>query len=169
MVVFLSLLLSPEKTLVPRMMRFSFGKSTYDISSSPTIETHALHQAEAAIANDHFRQLRQIADLEHGRRVEATLARFVYPYKQSLEGGKSDEGKGLVIGETLRTNRQRLQQRTVVDLKQGLVAFSHRESRNRNSCRFRPTGAREGRKERNGRWSENRNLSRRDAEGTLEL
>lgn len=125
MVVFLSLLLSPEKTLVPRMMRFSFGKSTYDISYSPTIETHALHQAEAAIANDHFRQLRQIADLEHGRRVEATLARFVYPYKQSLEGGKSDEGKGLVIGETLRTNRQRLQQRTVVDLKQGLVAFSH--------------------------------------------
>ena len=125
MVVFLSLLLSPEKTLVPRMMRFSFGKSTYDISSSPTIETHALRQAEAAIANDHFRQLRQIADLEHGRRVEATLARFVYPYKQSLEGGKSDEGKGLVIGETLRTNHQRLQQWTVVDLKHGLVAFSH--------------------------------------------
>ena len=106
-------------------MRFSFGKSTYDISYSPTIETHALRQAEAAIANDHFRQLRQIANLEHGRRVEAILARFVYPYKQSLEGGKCDEGKGLVIGETLRTNRQRLQQRTVVDLKQGLVAFSH--------------------------------------------
>ena len=90
-------------------MRFSFGKSTYHISSFPTIETHALHQSEAAIANDHFRQLRQIANLEYGRRVEAILAHFVYPYEQSLEGGKSDEGKGLAIRETLWANRQRLQ------------------------------------------------------------